>query len=38
MHVFRPPVLHLGLIPENFKIFIFKPKLSFLRENHKKDN
>ena len=26
------------LIPRNFKIFISKPKLSFLNENHKNDN
>jgi len=28
----------LGWIPRNFKIFIFKPKLSFLKEIHKNDN
>ena len=28
--------LKLGRIPRKFKILIFKPKLSFLRENHKK--
>ena len=28
----------LGSIPRNFKIFIFKPKFSFLRENHKNNN
>ena len=27
--------LSIGWNPWNFKIFIFKPKLSFLRENHK---
>ena len=29
---------HLGWIPRNFKIFNFKPKLSFLSENHINDN
>ena len=28
----------LGWIPRNFKIFIFKPKLSFLLKNHKNDS
>ena len=28
----------LGWIPWNFKNFISKPKLAFLRENHKNDN
>ena len=27
----------IGWVPRNFKIFIFKPKLSFLREKHKND-
>ena len=31
-------ILGSGLILWNFKIFIFKPKLSFLSENHKKGN
>ena len=31
---FREKYVHLG----NFKIFIFKPKLSFLSENHKWDH
>ena len=30
--------LYLGWITRNFKIFIFKPKLSFLSENHWNDN
>ena len=28
----------LGWVPRNFKILIFKPKLSFLSENHKNDH
>ena len=28
----------LGWIPRNLKILSFKPKLWFLRENHKNDN
>jgi len=31
------PSLHVGSIPKNFKTFIFKPKLSFLEENHQND-
>ena len=30
--------VQLGSIPRNFKNFIFKAKLSFLRENHKNVN
>ena len=30
--------LNVGWIPRNFKNFDFKPKLSFLRENHKNDH
>ena len=30
--------LRLGWIPSNYKIFNFKPKMSFLSENHKNDN
>ena len=33
----HPRNLILGWIPRNFKIFIFEPKLSFLRENDKND-
>ena len=29
---------YIGWIPRNFEIFIFKPKLPFLSENHKNDN
>ena len=34
---FKLKLLTLGWIPRNFNIFIFEPKLSFLRENHKND-
>ena len=33
-----PPKAYLGWIPRNFKIFILKPKFSFISKNHKNDN
>ena len=33
--VINPKNLYIGWIPRNFKIFIFEPKLSFSRKNHK---
>ena len=32
------PKLNLGWIPKDFKIFIFKPQMSFLNENEKNYN
>ena len=34
----RTVIVRKGLIPRNFKTFIFKPKMSFLRKNDKNDN
>ena len=36
--IFNSHVLYVGWIPRIFKIFILKPKLSFLGQNHKNDN
>ena len=35
--IYATRVFYLGLIRRNFQVFNFKPKLSFLNENHQND-